>query len=110
MRRISKSWGLKSAKKAKKHKKVAKIAILSAGRGFEPVFIDFSEDFVKFLGKLMPMGVSEALPVRLKVLKRPGKPETWDIYCSYIQFPATYRLVYRTNEVPKWLNLTKTQD
>lgn len=65
----------------------------------ETGFIDFTEDFVRFVGTELPYGVSAYRPAFIEVIESVGE---WLVTARYYATPEVYEVLWITKERPQW--------
>jgi len=62
--------------------------------------ISFSEDFVQFVGKMLPQGVGPYNPAYISVTIERGHYVVW---AAYVKNPQSFVKLWRSTEKPAWI-------
>lgn len=86
------------------------VQVSHRGENTHYAYIKFSEEFVNFVGSVLPYGVGPGLTAFISVDKEgtQDSPGLWNVYAGYWDKPEKSRvLLWTTTEMPKWLKLYK---
>jgi len=93
--------GLAKAKKSKYHECLSTRAVVVANGKYGFASIKFTEELVKFLGKLMPWGLSAIHPAYFRIVQI--YDNEWRLFCCYLDSKRTRRQLATYAELPEWL-------
>ena len=85
---------------ANKHECVANTGQLHYDGNVQPFRFSFAEDFVSFVGMMLPAGVSKFHPAYVFVVQ---EQDRWTVWAAYVEDNKNPVALWRTTTQPTWI-------